>query len=154
MRPVAGLALCCLLAGCRCGAEAGSAAEASPRTDCGPGDLVLFADVRARAGKDTPLTSRERLYLGVVIGNPCAVPIAVDTAVACLVHEFALSDASGLARRGGPACAAQARRWVVAPRGAETMTFDLGTLDAGSYEVSVPFTFTTRTATAVFAVLE
>ena len=121
---------------------------------CEADDLVLFADVRANAGEHVPLTSRERLYLGVVIGNPCQVPIELVSPKACLVHEFVLTGANGPARPGGPPCADSPRGWAIAPADGETMTFDLGSLAPGEYTVSVPFSFTERTATARFTVLE
>ena len=152
------IVLLALLAGCTCGVTdetAGSSHEVEIREGpCGVDDLVLFADVRANAGQEVPLTTRERLYLGVVIGNPCQVPIEFDSPKVCLVHEFVLTGGGRGARPGGPPCAEARREWAIEPAAGETMTFDLGTLAAGEYAVTVPFTFTERTTTARFVVLE
>lgn len=146
-----------LLAGCTCGSPEPEPPERVVEVregPCGVEDLVLYADVRARAGDDVPLTPRERLYLGVVIGNPCRSPITFVCPKACLVHEFALFGPDGATRPGGPQCAAGPREWVIEPTGGETMTFDLGMHEAGDYTATVPFTFTDRTAVARFTVLE
>jgi hypothetical protein len=141
-----------LLLGCgRCGGEP---VPPPPRLDCGPADLVLHTDVRARAGEDVALTATERLYLGVVVANPCDAVVELVTDSLCLVHQFELTDPDGSTRRGGPACARESKQWAIPPGGAETATFELGTLPAGGYEVTVPFTFTDRTAEAGFEVLE
>lgn len=151
------LASILLLAGCTCGAPADAPPDRVTEVRKGPcdvEDLVLYADVRARAGQDVPLTARERLYLGVVIGNPCQVPIRFVSPKVCLTHEFALTGPDGTARPGGLLCAESPREWEIAPTGGETMTFELGTLAAGEYTATVPFTFTDRAATAGFTVLE
>ncbi len=151
------LLLLILLAGCSCGEPADPASDRVVEVKtgpCGVEDLVLYADVRATAGDEVPLSPRERLYLGVVIGNPCTEPITFVSPKVCLAHEFRLRGPDGATRPGGPQCADGPREWVIEPTGGETMTFDLGMLDPGEHSATVPFTFTDRTAEARFVVLE